>query len=871
MTKKILGLEPISLLTDIEEVEKPTDAFKTMSKKIAGVIVKSHPRYTIGLYGEWGSGKTTLMRLIQESFSVDGNESVLTVWFNAWRYEHETEKATVPLILTILEELVKKNHDDTITERLKTFVKGWSVHLSLPLGFATLGISHEDKNHPDNDLCKIPKPSLQEGVDLITSISEKINSSLENKLKLVVFIDDLDRCSPTKALEVFESIKILLDILGIVYVIGLNLKIINQKIKAENEKNKITTNNYIDKIIQIPARLPTWKDTDLAEIFTNNIKDNIDKKYFEILEKRKHLLFKAVKGNPRQLKRTINSFIISKETLGENTDSEKLLIVDLMHFMWPDMFERFSTTKPFRDKILNLLEDDNRISKIKELRAKKHTEFQLEPDDEFIIQIEDDLWDFFRETKKDLFGIPNWTEYTSITKHLPSEEELESMDSTLFYKGNALYYDKKYPEAIKYYDYAIKRNPNHVEAYNHKGDALARLDRHDEAIECFDIAIKINPNYVDAYNHKGDALARLDRHDEAIECFDIAIKINPNYVDAYNHKGVTLARLDRHDEAIECYDIAIKINPNYANAYYNKGVTLARLDRHDEAIECFDIAIKINPNYANAYYNKGVTLARLDRHDEAIECFDIAIKINPNSADVYYNKGFMLARLDRHDEAIECFDIAIKINPNYANAYFNKGVTLARLDRHDEAIECFDIAIKINPNSADVYHNKGVTLARLDRHDEAIECFDIAIKINPNYANTYHNKGDVLARLDRHDEAIECFDIAIKINPNYANTYHNKGDVLARLDRHDEAIECFDIAIKINPNYANAYNNKGVALARLDRHDEAIECFDIAIKINPNYADVYHNKGIALGRLDRHDEAIECFDIAKKLENKDKS
>jgi hypothetical protein len=43
--------------------------------------------FTFGIFGEWGVGKTSLMRLIENSLNTKHNEKVLTVWFNAWRYE----------------------------------------------------------------------------------------------------------------------------------------------------------------------------------------------------------------------------------------------------------------------------------------------------------------------------------------------------------------------------------------------------------------------------------------------------------------------------------------------------------------------------------------------------------------------------------------------------------------------------------------------------------------------------------------------------------------------------------------------------------------------------------------------------------------
>jgi predicted KAP-like P-loop ATPase len=77
--------------------------------------------------------------------------------------------------------------------------------------------------------------------------------------RIVVFIDDLDRCAPPTTLEVFESIKIFLDIQGFVCVIGLDYKTIS----------KLIGEQYISKIIQLPIVMPERKSLDIQELKTN--------------------------------------------------------------------------------------------------------------------------------------------------------------------------------------------------------------------------------------------------------------------------------------------------------------------------------------------------------------------------------------------------------------------------------------------------------------------------------------------------------------------------------------------------------------------------------------------------------------------------
>lgn len=73
----------IRILTD-DVSTKPVLDFDRYVEAILKIVKGSHPKFSIGIYGEWGSGKTTMMRLIEEELK-ENSSNILTVWFNAWR------------------------------------------------------------------------------------------------------------------------------------------------------------------------------------------------------------------------------------------------------------------------------------------------------------------------------------------------------------------------------------------------------------------------------------------------------------------------------------------------------------------------------------------------------------------------------------------------------------------------------------------------------------------------------------------------------------------------------------------------------------------------------------------------------------------
>lgn len=121
----------------------------------------------------------------------------------------------------------------------------------------------------------------------------------------------------TRTLEVFESIKVFLDIKGFVYIIGLSLETISKLISVAYKESGIVGEQYIRKIIQIPIMIPEWNSSDVEKL-VENLSNQVADKYLEIIQQNKKLITRGVELNPREVKRFINNFIISYEIYSAN-------------------------------------------------------------------------------------------------------------------------------------------------------------------------------------------------------------------------------------------------------------------------------------------------------------------------------------------------------------------------------------------------------------------------------------------------------------------------------------------------------------------------------------------------------------------------
>jgi hypothetical protein len=226
---------------------------------------------TLGVFGSWGSGKTSLMKMLQARIAA--HDKVKTVWANAWRYEgkDEIQSALIHSIIGKLEEekgLLADAKD--VLERLK---KGASIlKLGKFISKTMLTLS----------------PDIEGLINCFKEESEKLaetmarfESDFEILLKkvdvarVVVFIDDLDRCQSAKVVETFETIKLFLDIPECTFVIGADAAKIEQAIRdfyrldgraleSEQPGGRTFAEDYMEKIVQIPFRIPEQGLCDIA-------------------------------------------------------------------------------------------------------------------------------------------------------------------------------------------------------------------------------------------------------------------------------------------------------------------------------------------------------------------------------------------------------------------------------------------------------------------------------------------------------------------------------------------------------------------------------------------------------------------------------
>ena len=375
---------------------------------------------TIGVYGDWGSGKSTLLGMVKTALEKD--EGTLVLSFNGWLFEGY-EDAKTALMGSILDAITSNRTLDEKTVSLAArllkrvnWMRVAGAGLKYAFAFATAGpaglgitagadavTAAKDmaeklgKDYSGKDAEKFlkddPGQSIIRGVrDFRKDFSELLE---ETKIKrLVVIVDDLDRCNPGTVIETLEAIKLFLFVPHTAFILGADERLIRYAVRKRfpeldqpGERIEVGI-QYLEKLVQFPVRIPPLGHAEIETyinlLFTEATQDllpglfeqarlavvnaaadaihgvtfnhGIAEALFKqvpdglaenlaIAQRLAPVLTVGLSGNPRQCKRFLNTLIIrgqmarSRKVELKQTVLAKLMLVE---YFKPEWFKRLA-------------------------------------------------------------------------------------------------------------------------------------------------------------------------------------------------------------------------------------------------------------------------------------------------------------------------------------------------------------------------------------------------------------------------------------------------------------------------------------------------------------------------------------------------
>lgn len=399
----------------------------------------------VGVYGDWGSGKSSLIRMCKLQLEKE-DKNIKCLIFNGWLFESYEDAKTA--ILGEILDAIKAN--TTLCEKGKTILKAlyksidkfkllknslkFGVDFFLTGGIGTIAgltinkvVEKTSKKLPDKKTEDI-KQSVTDELDYkelredIREFQKRFAELLEvSKIsRLVVFIDELDRCRPDTILETLEAIKLFLFTGNTAFVLGADERHIAYAVKSkfkDIEGQEIDIGKeYLEKLVQYPIKIPRL-DSKEVEIYIGCLllQHEIEEQKFNTLIDAFHsaqavdfikaslsdaaktckidtgdtltiahqlstLLARGLNGNPRQCKRFLNMMDLRIRQASYkkiSLDRRILAKIMMLEYFRINIFKKFATME--QDGILQselkiveaVFADESKANDVKNLKELK--------------------------------------------------------------------------------------------------------------------------------------------------------------------------------------------------------------------------------------------------------------------------------------------------------------------------------------------------------------------------------------------------------------------------------------------------------------------------------------------------------------------
>ena len=251
----------------------------SFAQSLADAILsyKEKDSIVIGLFGAWGSGKTSISNMAMEHIDLvsknktDGRNPIV-IRFNPWNFSDQNQ-----LITQFFRQLsaALKRHDygtdaKNVGEKLKTYAKCFEVVKLIPVisPYAELGKNALDAtanaattwaDHKENDLDEIRK----ELDELLGKQSRKI----------IVVIDDIDRLTDVEIRQIFQLVKSLGDFPNTIYLLAFDKNVV---INALEKMQKGYGAEYLEKVVQIPFEIPLVSKQEVGQLLFSQLDELVN-------------------------------------------------------------------------------------------------------------------------------------------------------------------------------------------------------------------------------------------------------------------------------------------------------------------------------------------------------------------------------------------------------------------------------------------------------------------------------------------------------------------------------------------------------------------------------------------------------------------
>ncbi|MET0463513.1 MAG: P-loop NTPase fold protein [Chitinophagaceae bacterium] len=253
-----------------QEIEIPTgDPFygcvldrKKYASILSSVIKTYSDGFVLALNSEWGTGKTTFVKMWRQQLENDGYS---TLYFNAWENDFDTNPLTA--ILAEFKKVLPKNKEIAFNSLLKKgAVLAQNILPGVVKAVAKRYVDIDEIHASVEGLTKAATEILKDEIKSYTARQKGLSEFKQELQRFVVtalgdkpfvfFIDELDRCKPSYAVELLEQVKHFFSVPGIVFVLSIDKIQLGHCIRGAYGSEMFNTEDYLKRFIDLEFTLP---------------------------------------------------------------------------------------------------------------------------------------------------------------------------------------------------------------------------------------------------------------------------------------------------------------------------------------------------------------------------------------------------------------------------------------------------------------------------------------------------------------------------------------------------------------------------------------------------------------------------------------
>jgi hypothetical protein len=279
------------------------------SEALIDFVTNTNTPITVGIQGEWGSGKTSLINSIHHAF--ENQEKVKQIWINSWEYSllSTPEEALLKIVNKIIGDLVEADPDQARVDKIKgsaekMFKGALRIGAQVALGTEAAKVANEILDSSAQSISELRK---QLG-DVVHEMANRGSNPYE---KVVIYVDDLDRIEPKNAVAILELLKNIFSVPKCVFILAIDYQVVvkglEYKFGKQTPENEWEFRAFFDKIIQLPFMMPMG-EYNIGK-YVNSLLGEIGFVKGEGLDDEaiSEIILRTIGGNPRSIKRLVNS------------------------------------------------------------------------------------------------------------------------------------------------------------------------------------------------------------------------------------------------------------------------------------------------------------------------------------------------------------------------------------------------------------------------------------------------------------------------------------------------------------------------------------------------------------------------------------